>query len=211
MSAGVGPNPFARTSGFTQTADQVKSVSGYYGNIDFEQEAAKTDFRKTKGTDLNLANPYVQSDFKMTNLADIKARVIEGCKIMSPANGLRALRIALRRLDHNQNGLVDPVEFKYGLRAFGIDLNEDECAQLLKNFDPSRSGRLSVNEVLHILRQGHFNDARAQVVQQAYAKIDRSGREMVTIEDLENNYDVQPNPEYVMGTKSGTQIMAEFL
>ena len=33
----------------------------------------------------------------------------------------------------------------------------------------------------------------------------------MTIEDLENNYDVQPNPEYVMGTKSGTQIMAEFL
>ena len=101
----------------------------------------------------------------MSNLGMIKAKVIEGCKNISPANGLRALRIALRRLDHNQNGLVDPVEFKYGLRAFGIDLNEDECAQLLKNFDPSRSGRLSVNEVLHILRQGHFNDARAQVVQ----------------------------------------------
>jgi hypothetical protein len=34
---------------------------------------------------------------------------------------------------------------------------------------------------------------------------------MVTIDDLENNYDVSPNPEYVMGTKSGAQIMAEFL
>lgn len=61
MSAGVGPNPFARTSGFTQTADQVKSISGYYGNIDFEQEAAKTSFRKTYGTDLSLNNPYLES------------------------------------------------------------------------------------------------------------------------------------------------------
>lgn len=34
---------------------------------------------------------------------------------------------------------------------------------------------------------------------------------MVTIEDLENNYDVQPNPEYVMGHKSAAQIMKEFL
>ena len=58
-SAGVGPNPFARTSGFTQTADQVKSVSGYYGNTDFTQESQRTDFRKTKGTDLNITNPYV--------------------------------------------------------------------------------------------------------------------------------------------------------
>jgi hypothetical protein len=33
----------------------------------------------------------------------------------------------------------------------------------------------------------------------------------VTIEDLENNYDISPNPEYVMGTKSGTQLMTEFL
>jgi Ca2+-binding EF-hand superfamily protein len=189
----------------------VKSVSGYYGNINFEQEAAKTEFRKTKGTDLNMVNPYLESSLKMTNLADIKTRVIEGCKTMSPANGLRALRVALKRLDHNQNGLVEPVEFKYGLRAFGIDLNEDECSQLLKNFDPSRSGRLSVNEILHILRKDSFNDYRAEIVEMAYRSLDQSGRQLVTIEDLENNYDVQPNPEYVMGTKSGSQIMTEFL
>ena len=33
----------------------------------------------------------------------------------------------------------------------------------------------------------------------------------MTIDDLENNYDVSPNPEYVMGTKSATQIMVEFM
>jgi hypothetical protein len=164
-SAGVGPNPFARTSGFTQTADQVKSISGYYGNIDFEMEAAKTDFRKTTGTDLNLGNPYIASSTGVSNMEDIKQRVIEGCKTMSPANGLRALRIALKRLDHNRNGLVEPVEFKYGLRAFGIDMNEDECALLLKYFDPARQGILSVNEILHILREGYLNDHRCQIVE----------------------------------------------
>ena len=39
MSAGVGLNPFSRTSGMTQTADQTKAVSGFYGNIDFEKES----------------------------------------------------------------------------------------------------------------------------------------------------------------------------
>lgn len=38
MSAAVGSNPLARTSGLTQSADQTKSVNGFYGNIDFEQE-----------------------------------------------------------------------------------------------------------------------------------------------------------------------------
>ena len=164
-SAGVGPNPFARTSGFTQTSDQVKSISGYYGNIDFEQEAAKIDFRKTKGTDLNLTNPYIETEANVSNLAQLKERVIEGCKTMSPANGLRALRIALKRLDHNQNGLVEPVEFKYGLRAFGIDMKEEECALLLKYFDQNRDGVLSANEILHILRDGYFNETRAAIVE----------------------------------------------
>ena len=116
MSASVGPNPFARTSGFTQTADQTKAVSGFHGNVDFEQEAARNSFRKSTGTDLNLQNPYLAKDVKMINLADFRARIVDACKNKSAASGLRALRIALRRLDHNQNGLLEPVEFKYGLR-----------------------------------------------------------------------------------------------
>jgi len=49
MSAGTGKNPFARTSGLTQTADQTKSVNGYYGNIDFAKETNNFDERKTIG------------------------------------------------------------------------------------------------------------------------------------------------------------------
>ena len=41
MSAAVGPNPFAKTSGLTQTVDQTKAVNGYYGNIDFEKESMR--------------------------------------------------------------------------------------------------------------------------------------------------------------------------
>jgi len=210
-SASIGQNPFARTSGFTQTADQVKSISGYYGNIDFEQESKRTDFRKTKGTDLNITNPYVVNEVKVNNLAELKNRVIEGCKVMSPANGLRALRIALIRLDHNKNGLCEPVEFKYGLRAFGIDISEDESALLLKNFDSSRSGKLSVSELIHIIRGESLNERRMGIVCAAYNSLDKSGNQCVTIDDLESGYDVSPNPEFVYQTKTGDQIMKEFL
>jgi Ca2+-binding EF-hand superfamily protein len=130
---------------------------------------------------------------------------------MSPANGLRALRIALVRLDHNKNGLCEPVEFKYGLRAFGIDISEDESALLLKNFDPSRSGKLSVNELMHILRGESLNEKRCGIVIAAYNSLDYSGNQCVTIADLENAYDVSPNPEFVYKTKTGDQIMKEFL
>lgn len=69
MSAAVGSNPFARTSGVTQPADQTKSVSGYYGNIDFEQESSRVDFRKSTGKDLSVRNPYVERDLPYSNFS----------------------------------------------------------------------------------------------------------------------------------------------
>jgi len=150
MSAAVGPNPFARTSGLTQSADQTKAVSGFYGNINFGQEAHQSEFRKTQGTDLNVHNPYVAKEVVVSNLNELAGRIIAGCKDKSPGNGLRALRVALRRTV--ADGLIDPVDLKYGLRAFGVELREDESAMLLKNFDPRRCGKLSVNELLHVIR-----------------------------------------------------------
>jgi hypothetical protein len=38
MSAATGPNPFAKTSGFTQPFNQTKAVRDYEGNIDFQKE-----------------------------------------------------------------------------------------------------------------------------------------------------------------------------
>jgi len=160
---------------------------------------------------LNMTNPYVVNEVNVSNLADLRQRIIDGCKTMSPANGLRALRIALKRLDHNKNGLCEPVEMKYGLRAFGIDISEDEAALLLKNFDPSRSGKLSVNEILHVIRGDSLNERRCGIVVAAYNSLDKSGNQEVTIEDLERGYDVSPNPEFVFKTKSADQIVAEFL
>lgn len=65
MSAATGHNPFAKSSGFTQTADQVKSVAGFYGNVDFGKEAERSQFRKLAGTDLTYNNPYQASEGKI--------------------------------------------------------------------------------------------------------------------------------------------------
>ena len=92
MSAGTGPNPFSRTSGMTQTADQTKAVSGFYGNIDFDKESTKIDFRKSQGKDLNVRNPYIEREVSAVNMEDLKSRIIEACRNNSAANGLRAFR-----------------------------------------------------------------------------------------------------------------------
>lgn len=60
MSAATGPNPFARSSGFTQPLNQTKAVVGYEGNVDFEKEKTVVNFTRTQGRDLNVRNPYME-------------------------------------------------------------------------------------------------------------------------------------------------------
>ena len=78
----------------------------------------------------------------------------------------------------------------------------DELNALMKYFDTTRCGRLSINEMLHAMRSNSLNAAREKCVEQAYQKLDRRGGQNVTIGDLIDNYDVTPNPEYVSGRKS---------
>ena len=92
--------------------------------------------------------------------------------------------------------MIDPVDFKYGLRTLGVEINEDEVLSLLKYFDPTRSGKLSINEMLHAMRSNSLNETRQTAVEAAYNKVDVRGGENVTMEDLLKGYSAFPNPEY---------------
>lgn len=121
MSAAVGSNPFARTSGLTQTADQTKCVDGFYGNIDFDNESSRVDFRKSTGRDLNRGNPYLGRECTYSNFGQIARRVLENT--YSRGRSMKDVETFLRsKLDRNQDGLVDPDELRFGLRACGIEL-----------------------------------------------------------------------------------------
>lgn len=47
MSASTGPNPFSKTSGFTQPLQNTKAVAGYEGNVDFAKETQMREFVRT--------------------------------------------------------------------------------------------------------------------------------------------------------------------
>jgi len=210
MSAAVGSNPFARTSGFTQTADQTKSVSGYYGNIDHQQEAERVSMRKSTGRDLNIRNPYVEKEVTVSNFSEITQRVVEACRQQQPATVLRGLRVFLNKIDKQHNGLLDPTEFKYGLAAYGIDLSEDELSCILKYFDTALCGKINLADMLHAMRSSSLNAERTAAVEAAYIKLSRASGK-VTYADLEANFDVTPNPQFQNGSKTQAQLTAEFL
>ena len=139
MSAATGPNPFSRTSGFTQPLNQTKAVVGYEGNVNFEKEKTVVDFARTKGRDLNVRNPYMEKHVAISNFDEIKRSVIDLCRQRS-ANGLRGLRSMFRAMDRNRNGSLSPVEFKYAMRDYGLTLSEIEVTQIVKHFDTNKDG-----------------------------------------------------------------------
>ena len=59
-------------------------------------------------------------------------------------------------------------ELKWGLSQFGVELNLRELDDVFANQDEDESGQLELEEFMHGLRGGELNDARYDVVQEAW-------------------------------------------
>jgi len=109
----------------TQPVDQTKAVVGEAQVVDFGKEKSIHEATRTIGRDLQMNNPYMTRYTQLSNFEELKNRIVAFCKLRS-ANGLRGLRIMFRAMDRNKNGSLDPVEFKYAMRDYGLGLSEIE-------------------------------------------------------------------------------------
>jgi Ca2+-binding EF-hand superfamily protein len=51
-------------------------------------------------------------------------------------------------MDRNGNGTIEPIEFKYCMRVWGVELTEEEVSQIVKYFDTNKDGKISFDEFL---------------------------------------------------------------
>ncbi len=95
--------------------------------MNFEKEATQTKFRETN-KDLSAYNPNLfNPEPEVDNFAELRARVIDLCRRRS-GNGLRGLRIMFRAMDRNKNKSLDPTEFKYAMRDYGVPISDLEVS-----------------------------------------------------------------------------------
>ena len=113
-------------------------------------------------------------------------------------------------MDKNGNGTLDPVEFKYAMQDYGVSLTEQEISAIIKNFDTHRDGKLSFTELLRAL-QGDLSARRIAVIDGAYAKLDKDGSGLVTLDDIKAIYDASYHPEVISGKLSAEQALLNFM
>lgn len=115
-----------------------------------------------------------------------------------------------KAIDRNRNNSVDPIEFKYAMRDYGIPISDAEVTQIVKYFDTNKDGKISFDEFLRAVR-GELNERRTEMVHMAYKVLDNTGDGIVKVDDVMNAYDPSYHPDFISGRKNEREIIEEFM
>ncbi|KAF4522131.1 hypothetical protein B566_EDAN012593 [Ephemera danica] len=113
------------------------------------------------------------------------------------STGILGLGRVFRRMDDDGSKALHLEEFSKGVRECGIELSDAELQQVFTAVDKDGSGNLNLDEFLVALR--------------AFTKLDRTGDNVVSLEDLRGVYSVKSNPKYLSGEETEEQILNKFL
>jgi Ca2+-binding EF-hand superfamily protein len=188
---------FGRSAAFTnETTDgrnyHSEGIDDATGTVDLKRRPP----RPSAGGELSLANLIKR----------VKTAIIK----VAGSDGLQSLKRLLKKLDDSGDGKLSQREFTRGLREFGLSLTAGEADQVFTFFDLDRSGFLSVEELMKGLR-GDLSDFRRELVDMAFARLDKTGDGVITVDDLEQCYDVSQIPEVASGRLSPREALNKFM
>uniref|UniRef100_A0A673TFI0 Calcyphosine n=1 Tax=Suricata suricatta TaxID=37032 RepID=A0A673TFI0_SURSU len=115
-----------------------------------------------------------------------------------------------RRLDRDKSRSLDSGELRRGLAELGLGLDAAEAEGVCRRWDRDGSGTLDLEEFLRALRPP-MSQAREAVIAAAFAKLDRSGDGVVTVDDLRGVYSGRAHPKVRSGEWTEEQVLRRFL
>ncbi|VDM05417.1 unnamed protein product [Schistocephalus solidus] len=97
-----------------------------------------------------------------------------------------------------------------GCADFGVQISKEECQEVFQAIDKDNSGTIDFDEFLQALRPP-LSNARLNLINQAFIKMDKTKDGVITAEDLKGVYNVSKHPKYLNGEWTEDQVFAEYL
>uniref|UniRef100_A0ABI7ZW63 EF-hand domain-containing protein n=1 Tax=Felis catus TaxID=9685 RepID=A0ABI7ZW63_FELCA len=119
-------------------------------------------------------------------------------------------KVFFRRLDRDKSRSLDSGELQRGLAELGLVLDAAEAEGVCRRWDRDGSGTLDLEEFLRALRPP-MSQAREAVIAAAFAKLDRSGDGVVTVDDLRGVYSGRAHPKVRNGEWTEEEVLRRFL
>ena len=192
-SSTLGENAFAKTSGFTQPIQNLKSVKQYNGNVT-NSLTSKNIF--LNNTDNEFSEKYRNAILQQNTPFDYLPEILN--KIMNSSMskgwmGYRKLRIFLKNLSKRTSDVIDKSNFKYFFINFGINFSEKEIDFIFNKFDTKRNNHINFNELLDYFIM--FDEERQNLVKSFYEQMKTSGSAFLSFKKLEKSFNPDAHPE----------------
>lgn len=126
--------------------------------------------------------------------------------------GILGLSRSFKIIDRDGSGQLDGPEFHLAMTRFGTKFTKEESQVLFDFYDSKGSGdgNLDFDEFLKGLR-GKMNDARRELVEQAFAKMDADGSGALEVGDVVSKYNTKSHPKVIAGEWTHEDACQEFL
>ena len=230
------PNPWARSSAFTQKLARTRGAVQYYQNAknddvkteDMLEEERRKEEEKRKEEERKKREEEdrnkVKYDFKNMILdadseenfnklkemfpEEIKNKIIEGCKKRGWV-GLRMLKIYLRGVSRNKSDCMDRTNFKFHMARNAIELSDKDIDKIYEIFDFYKADSINFITMLNCLRK--VNYSRINLIECFYLQVRDLILDIIPFGNMVKKCDMNYHPEAMKFFKTAPEIEHDYL
>jgi len=147
---------------------------------------------------------------KRAGVADLIASFREKVLERGGSAGIHSLGRVFRLMDEDGNRRIDKDELQIGLEHYGVYMDSKQIDELVGALDKDGSGKVNLTEFLIAIR-GQINQRRQQMIDMAFKVLDNTGNGVITIDDIQNAYNVNHDPDVLAGRIPADAALENFL
>jgi len=137
---------------------------------------------------------------------EIRAKILE----RGGSHGIRGIARSFKIMDDSNDKALTFLEFKFGLKDYGLTIPDRDIATCFNYFDRDGSQTMNFDDFIRGVR-GKLNERRVELIGLAFDKLDKTGNGVVELDDLQGVYNGSMHPEVLAGAKTENEVLAEFM